>query len=105
MATLPVLVPDGDGEPRPVCIPNTVALVRGGANPGAAEALADHLLSDDIAVRLADGPSRQVPLGGLPDGLPPDVREFRRLADDAVDLGGLLPHRAAVLDRLAGASA
>ena len=39
--------------------------------------------------------------GALPD----DVRAFAELAETAVPLDGLLPHRAAVLDRLAGASA
>ena len=105
VATLPVLVPDAADAPRPVCIPNTVALVRGGADRAAAEALADFLLSEEVAVRLANGPSRQIPLRPVAADLPADVRKFAELAENAMPLDGLLPHRAAVLGRLAGASA
>ena len=97
--TLPVLV-GVDGEPRPVCVPNTVAVVKGGPNPAAAGRLADYLLSSDVAVRLANSPSRQVPLVPIDAELPDDVTEFARLAGRAAPLGGLLPHRAAVLDWL-----
>ena len=106
VATLPVFVPDTAGVPRPVCIPNTVALVRGGPGPvGAAESLVTFLASEEVAVRLARGPSRQIPLRPVAGALPEDVRAFAELAETAVPLDGLLPHRAAVLDRLAGASA
>lgn len=105
VTTLPVLVSDAAGVMRPVCIPNTVALVRGGANPQAAGPLADFLLSEEVAVRLANGPSRQVPLRPVAGELPDDVRAFAEMAERSVPLDGLLPHRDAVLARLAGASA
>ena len=105
VATLPVLVPDGDGEPRPVCIPNTVAVLPGPGTRPAAKSLATYLLSEEVAARLANGPSRQIPLHAIDAELPADVRAFAELADDAVPLDGLLPHRAAVLDHLAGAAA
>ena len=104
VATLPVLV-ESDGEPRPVCIPNTVAVVKGGPNPNAARRLADYLLSADVAERLAYGPSRQVPLAPVAAPLPPDVADFADLARQAAPLAGLLPHRAAVLDWLKAGAA
>ena len=104
VATLPVLV-DGPDGPAPICIPNTVALIRGGPNPSHAAALADWLLGEEVAVRLANGPSRQVPLVPVAAALPPDVRRFSDLAQNAVPLAGLGPHREAVLDWLAGDAA
>ncbi|MFH5802891.1 extracellular solute-binding protein [Alienimonas sp. DA493] len=99
--TLPVLLPGPDG-PAPVCIPNTVALIRGGPNPGHAARLADYLLGKEVAVRLANGPSRQIPLTPVSGPLPEDVQRFAALARDAVPLAGLDPHRAAVLAWLSG---
>ena len=101
VATLPVLI-DGPDGPAPVCIPNTVAAIRGGPNPDHAAELADWLLGGEVAERLANGPSRQVPLRPVAGGLPEDVRRFAALAADAVPLAGLGPHRAAVLAWLTG---
>ena len=104
VATLPVLVESG-GEPRPVCIPNTAALVRGRPPNDAAEALFDHLFSDGVTARLANGPGRQVPLAPTGRPLPADVAAFAALAADAAPPDGLLPHRAAVLAWLGGGAA
>lgn len=43
-------------------IPNTLALIKNGPNPAAAEALANHLLSPEVEAALATGPSGQIPL-------------------------------------------
>ena len=90
----PVLV-----EGRPVVIPNTVSLVRGGPHPVLAEICADWLLSEAVERRLAAGPARQIPLGRLldPAPLPPEVDALRPLVSEAVDLRGLLPARRAVV--------
>lgn len=104
VATLPVLI-DGPAGPAPICIPNTVALIRGGPNPGHAARLAEWLLGEEVAVRLAEGPSRQVPLVPVAATLPEDVRRFAALAQRAVPLDGLAPHRAAALAWLAGDAA
>ncbi|QDT16918.1 extracellular solute-binding protein [Alienimonas californiensis] len=99
--TLPVEVPGPPG-PAPICIPNTVALTRGGPNAAHAARLADYLLGKEVAVRLANGPSRQIPLTPVSGPLPEDVKQFAGLARDAVPLAGLAPHRDAVLAWLSG---
>jgi iron(III) transport system substrate-binding protein len=43
-------------------IPNTIAIIKGGRNPGAAKNLASSLLTPEIEERLAEGPSAQIPL-------------------------------------------
>lgn len=45
----------------PLVIPNTVALVKGGPNSGAARLLVDHLLSSDTERALARSESRNIP--------------------------------------------
>ena len=61
-----ILFPDADGIGT-LFIPNTVAIVRGGPNPEGARKLVDYLLSPEIEKKLAEGPSRQLPLN-------PDVK-------------------------------
>ena len=51
--------PDGMGT---LFIPNTVAIVAGGPNPGAARQLVQYLLSPEVEALLAEGPSAQIPL-------------------------------------------
>ncbi|NNJ25615.1 extracellular solute-binding protein [Alienimonas chondri] len=102
--TLPIEV-DGPDGPAPICIPNTVALIRGGRHPAQAAQLADWLLGEEVAVRLANGPSRQIPLTPITEPLPEDVAQFAELAANAVPLAGLAPHRDAVLQWLTGAAA
>jgi iron(III) transport system substrate-binding protein len=43
-------------------IPNTLAIIRGSANPTAARRLVDYLLSPEVEARLAAGRSAQIPL-------------------------------------------
>lgn len=43
-------------------IPNTLALIRGSPNPEGAKKLIDYLLSPEVETKLAEGPSRQIPL-------------------------------------------
>jgi iron(III) transport system substrate-binding protein len=43
-------------------LPNTVAVIRGCPHPDAAKKLVDFLLSPEVEVKLAEGPSRQIPL-------------------------------------------
>jgi iron(III) transport system substrate-binding protein len=61
-----IVFPDGD---RPagdrmgtLFIPNTVAVLRGCPNPDGARKLVDYLLSAAVEKRLAESPSRQIPL-------------------------------------------
>jgi iron(III) transport system substrate-binding protein len=43
-------------------IPNTVAALKNSPNPAAADRLVDYLLSEDVELALARGPSAQIPL-------------------------------------------
>ncbi|MGH7195018.1 MAG: extracellular solute-binding protein [Candidatus Saccharimonadales bacterium] len=43
-------------------IPNTLAIIKGSLHPEEARKLVDHLLTPEIEVELADGPSAQIPL-------------------------------------------
>jgi iron(III) transport system substrate-binding protein len=56
-----IIFPDADGIGT-LFIPNTVAIVRGGPNPEGARKLVDYLLGPEIEKKLAEGPSRQLPL-------------------------------------------
>lgn len=87
---LPVRLPDG----RTLCIPNTVAIIRGTRKRRAAEALVDYLGSAEVELRLARSPARQIPLGPVdPTRLPEDVRGLARWAADAADLVSLAASR------------
>ena len=58
-----VIYPDqGEGRPGAVLIPNTVALVKGRPHPEAAADLLRWLVTEANEVRLANGPSAQIPL-------------------------------------------
>lgn len=68
-----VVYPDQDGLGT-LIIPNTVALVKGGPNPGEGKKLIDFLLSERVESLLAFGEAAQVPLragvkkpAGMPD--------------------------------------
>jgi len=61
----PVAIVYPDREPGglgTLFIPNTLAVLKGAPHPGAAEALADHLLSPGVEATLANGPGAQIPL-------------------------------------------
>jgi iron(III) transport system substrate-binding protein len=80
---LPVRLENG----ATICIPNTVAIIRGTARLRQAEKLADYLLSEDCEIALATGKSRQVPLGPVDvDRLPPEVKGLKRYAADGYPL-------------------
>jgi iron(III) transport system substrate-binding protein len=88
-----------DGET--ICIPNTVAILRGSRRLDAARQLVDFLLSESVELRLARSPSRQIPLGPVDsDALPAEVRPLSVWARDGADLRPLLPARSDVIDWL-----
>lgn len=59
-----IVFPDsGPDQMGTLVLPNTVARIKGGPNPKAAEQLIDFLLSPEVEARLAEGPSAQIPLG------------------------------------------
>lgn len=86
---------------RTICIPNSVAIIRGTKKLTAAQRLVDFLLSEETELRLAQSESRQVPLGPIADErLPAEVRPLTLWARDGADLRGLLADRLAVIDWL-----
>jgi len=94
VAMQPVELDDG----KTICIPNTVAIIRGSRHSGAARKLVDFLLSEETELALANSKSRQIPLGPVPqDQLQADVRELKPWADKGVDLTALGPARAECL--------
>ncbi|MEW4565338.1 extracellular solute-binding protein [Bremerella sp. JC770] len=58
-----IVYPDqGDDQLGTLFIPNTLAIIKGGPNPEAAQKLVDYLLSAEVETDLANGPSAQIPL-------------------------------------------
>jgi len=58
-----VIYPDqGEGQPGTVLIPNTVGLVKGAPHPEAGARLLRWLVGAENEIRLANGPSAQIPL-------------------------------------------
>jgi len=83
VAMLPIRVENG----ATICIPNSVAIIRGTRHGDAARKLVDFLLSAETELALARSKSRQIPLGPVPESeLPAEVRELQRWATDAFAL-------------------
>lgn len=81
-----------------ICIPNTVAILRGTRQSEAARQLVDALLSAETELALARSPARQIPLGPVTaEELPAEVRELRQWASEAAPLAGLSAARAECL--------
>jgi iron(III) transport system substrate-binding protein len=93
-APVRVVYPDqGEGEPGTMLIPNTVARVAGGPHPDVAARLLAWIVSRENELRLANGPSAQIPLrtdlldADLPDHVKrPDV-DFRTMRVDWRQVG------------------
>ena len=83
---LPLRTPRGET----ICIPNTVAIIRGTRKRDEAKRLVDFLTSAESELRMARSKSRQIPLGPIdPDELPEEVRPLAEWATESVDLKGL----------------
>jgi len=90
VAMRPVRLEDG----ATICIPNTVAIIRGTRRATDAQRLVDFLLSAETELALARSKSRQIPLGPVPaNQVPAEVRELQAWAQHAVPLTNLLPAR------------
>lgn len=75
---------------RTICIPNTVAIIKGSPRIAQAQVLVDYLLSAKIELQLAQSKARQIPLGDVNESkLPSDVGELRQWADKGYDLTAL----------------
>lgn len=70
-----------------ICIPNTVAIIRGTRREREARKLVDFLLTAETELALARSPSRQIPLGPVAKAeLPEEVRELAVWAADGIAL-------------------
>jgi iron(III) transport system substrate-binding protein len=73
-----------------ICIPNTVAVIRGTQREANAHKLVDFLLSTETELALSRSKSRQIPLGPVPaEQLPAEVRELQSWAADGLPLTDL----------------
>ena len=95
VAMLPVRVGD---QQQVICIPNTVAIIKGTDQPEAARRLVDYLLSQRVELELARSKSRQIPLGSADDSqLPDEVRQLKQWTANPYPLSGLVDDRAATV--------
>jgi iron(III) transport system substrate-binding protein len=94
VAMLPVRVDGG----ATICIPNTVAIIRGTGRQEQAKRFVDYLLSEECELALANSKSRQVPLGPVDQKrLPEEVRELAGWAAEGYPLSTLSRARAECL--------
>lgn len=83
VAMMPVTLDDG----RSICIPNTVAIIKGSQNVDAAQRLVNYLLSEKVEVLLSQSKSRQIPLGPVDEArLSTQVRALRPWVQRGVSL-------------------
>ncbi|MEZ6127425.1 MAG: substrate-binding domain-containing protein [Planctomycetaceae bacterium] len=83
VAMLPVRLDNG----QTICLPNSVALIKGCRHPGRATAFIDYVLSAEVELSLANSAARQIPLGIIDESrLSPQVMELRTWAADGVSL-------------------
>ncbi len=86
-----------------ICIPNTVAVIKGTKRLDAAKKLADYLASEEAELAMANSKSRQIPLGPVDETkLSEDVRRVKALAAPAYPLKTLGKARAECLAWLKG---
>lgn len=93
----PVRLPSGET----ICLPNSVAMIRGCRHPDAAEKFIEFLLSEEVEIALAKSAARQIPLGPVDTAqLPDEVRELAEWAAAGVSLEGAMNHQDEVLQWL-----
>jgi len=86
---------------RTICIPNTVALIKGRPDNAAAKKLMDFLLSESTEIALAKSKSRQIPLGPVDEKqLPREVIALKPAAAEGEPLHDLGKARQECLDWL-----
>lgn len=90
VAMLPVKI----GEEKTICIPNSVAIIRGTKKADNARKLVEFLLSAENEIALAKSQSRQIPLGPVDESqLSEEVRQLKSWAESGYDLTGLATAR------------
>lgn len=97
---LPVRTP----EHKTICIPNTVAIVKGARHRDEAERFVRYLLSASTERKLAESASRQIPLGELSEAerrsLPDQIQPLLYWAAESVPVSAGAEQDAAVLEWL-----
>ncbi len=84
------LVPFRLDDGRVICIPNTVAIIKGTKRLDKAKKLVDFLVSEKIELALANSPSRQIPLGPVDESkLSDEVKQLRAWSKNAYPLSDL----------------
>jgi iron(III) transport system substrate-binding protein len=84
-----------------ICIPNTVAIIKGTRRLEEAKKLIDYLLSAECEVALANSRARQIPLGAVDEKkLSGEVVELKKWAETGYPLNNLLEARSACLSWL-----
>ncbi len=97
LAMLPMEWADG----ATLCLPKTVAILKGAHNRAGAEALVDFLLRAETESRLAQGPTHPIPLGAADESrLPEGVKALKPHVERGMALHGLLEARRACLEWL-----
>ncbi|MCA9109906.1 MAG: extracellular solute-binding protein [Planctomycetaceae bacterium] len=97
VAMLPIRIDSGET----ICIPNSVAIIRGTQKRRQAEQLVDYLLSEAVELRLAASKARQIPLGTVDESaLSKDVRRLSEWAKESVELTHLANVRREALEWL-----
>jgi iron(III) transport system substrate-binding protein len=92
------MVPVTVGDGRTICIPNSVAIIKGTKHRETAEKFVDYLLSREVELRLARSESRQIPLGEIGDAdLPAEVAQLVPAAAKGIDLSQAAAVRGDVL--------
>ena len=93
VAVLPVRV-----NGKSICIPNSLAIIRGTRQIENAKKLVDYLLSAETELRLANSESRQIPLGPVDqEKVTEELRPLVEWAAEGADLRPLLSDRQAVI--------
>ncbi|MCA9075647.1 MAG: extracellular solute-binding protein [Planctomycetaceae bacterium] len=90
VAMVPLRAPSGET----ICIPNSVAIIKGTQKRSHAERLLDYLLSEQSELRLAASKASQIPLGPVNESqIPADVRPLTKWARESVSLTDLATAR------------
>ncbi len=81
-----------------ICIPNTVAIIKGSTRTAEAKKLVEFLLSAETELALSQSKSRQIPLGDCDETqLSEEVKQLREWAESSCDLREIAASRKACL--------
>ena len=97
VSALPIRLSDGST----ICIPNTVAIIKGTKRRQLAEQFVDWLLSADVEIAMANSRSRQIPLGEVDESqISDEVKQLRGWAADGFLLSRTAKSQSACLEWL-----